>query len=357
MFFYRDYTTGLIFSQYLPAPGLYKPLKSFYSKGKTVSHCADGRGRSGRSFRRKGERDMATNKTAFDEFIAQEIRDSRGTRFPVKASILERLLTKQARCTDLHPNPDDEFCDPEIGPCYRIISEYQQQYVNTLRTQEQYYEGEPIIVERTHPDGYRIVNGHHRWAAALRIGAEKIPVRVVNLAHRDDVKRILENSTHTKRAAFDLDEVIFREEGAAPLERALSFPWKNLYKERIRLGAPALFHELAQNGYDIWVYSVRYVSSDYVQNLFAKYHVKVDGVMTAIGKRAKAGEDGPSLEKMISEKYASTLHVDNDSVLRIVRKTKDFREFPLSGEAADWSHEVMDVLAQIAEAEKQEAGA
>ncbi len=300
---------------------------------------------------------MAISKTAFDEFIAQEIRDSRGTRFPVKVSVLERLLTKQARCTDLHPNPDDEFCDPEIGPCYRIISEYQHQYVNTLRTSEQYYEGEPIIVERMHPDGYRIVNGHHRWAAALRIGAEKIPVRVVNLAHRDDVKKILENSRHTKRAAFDLDEVIFREEGDAPLERALPFPWKNLYKERIRLGAPALFHELAVNGYDIWVYSARYLSSDYVQKLFARYHVKVDGVMTAIGKRAKTGDDGQSLEKMISEKYAFTLHIDNDSVLQIFPGTKDFREFPLGGEAADWSHEAMDALARIEEAEKQEAGA
>lgn len=300
---------------------------------------------------------MASNQTAFDEFIAQEIRDSKGTRFPVKASILERLLTKQARCTDLHPNPDDEFCDPEIGPCYRIISEYQQQYVNTLRFSENYYEGEPIIVERTHPDGYRIVNGHHRWAAALRIGASKIPVRVVNLAHRDDVKRILENSTHTKRAAFDLDEVIFREEGDAPLERALSFPWKGLYKERVRLGAPALFHELTQNGYDIWLYSARYLSADYVQNLFRKYHVKVDGVMTAIGKRSKRGEDGQAIEKMISEKYASTLHIDNDSVLQTVRETKDFREFSLSGDAANWSRELMDVLARLEEEEKQEARA
>ena len=64
---------------------------------------------------------------------------------------------------------------PKVGPNYKIISAYQQQYVDALKISRNYYEGEPIIVERTHPEGYRIVNGHHRWAAALRIGMAQIP--------------------------------------------------------------------------------------------------------------------------------------------------------------------------------------
>ena len=289
---------------------------------------------------------MAESKSLFDEFLAQEVQDAKGLYFPVKTGILRRLLTREAWCEDMHPNPEDEFCNPKIGPNYRIISQYQQQFVDALKISQQYYEGEPVVVERTHPDGYRIINGHHRWAAALRIGQPKIPVKVVNLTHEEDVRKILENSTHTKRAALDLDEVLFRTEG--PLERALPFPWNKLYHERLRRGTPALFHYLAKNGYDIWLYSSNYYSSDYIQNYFRKYHVKVTGVMTAIGKRAKAsGDAGKNLEKLITNKYSSTVHIDNDMVLQIVRGTKDFREFPLSGEDDAWSQEVMDAIAQI----------
>ena len=111
---------------------------------------------------------MAGSKSLFDEYLAQEVENSKGVRFPVKTGILSRLLIREARCDDLHPNPEDEFCSPQIGPNYKIISAYQQQYVDALKMSQHYYEGEPIIVERTHPEGYRIINGHHRWAAALR---------------------------------------------------------------------------------------------------------------------------------------------------------------------------------------------
>ena len=121
---------------------------------------------------------MAGSKSLFDEYLAQEVENSKGVFFPVKTGILSRLLIREARCDDLHPNPEDEFCSPQIGPNYKIISAYQQQYVDALKMSQHYYEGEPIIVERTHPEGYRIINGHHRWAAALRIGQAKIPIRI-----------------------------------------------------------------------------------------------------------------------------------------------------------------------------------
>ena len=289
---------------------------------------------------------MAGSKSLFDEYLAQEVESAKGVYFPVKTGILRRLLTRQARCDNLHPNPEDEFCMPKIGPNYKIISEYQQMFVNALKTSDHYYDDEPIIVERTHPDGYRIINGHHRWAAALRIGQTKIPIRVVNLTHEEDVRKILENSKHTKRAALDLDEVIFREDG--PLESAMPFPWSKLYPERIRLGVPALFHFLAKNGYDIWLYSAKYYSTDYIRNYFRKYHVGIDGVMTAIGKRAHSAEDaGKKLEKLITDKYRFTVHIDSGMVLQIFSSTKDFREFELSGEVSDWSKEVMAAIEEI----------
>ena len=118
---------------------------------------------------------------------------------------------------------------------------------------------------------------------------------------------------------------------------------------------PALFHELAKRGYDIWLYSAKYYSTDYIQNLFRHYHVRVDGVMTAIGKRAKGGENGKKLESMISGKYRYTLHIDNDMVLQIFVGTKAFREFELRGGAADWPQAVMDALERVEHVEGENA--
>ena len=291
---------------------------------------------------------MAEDRSLFDEYLAQEMQITRGVYFPVKTGILRRLLTRQAYCEDMHPNPEDEFSVPEVGPNYRIISEYQRQYVNELKHSNHYYTGEPVIVERTHPGGYRIINGHHRWAAAIRIGQPKIPVRIVNLTHEEDVRKILENSVHTKRVALDLDEVVFQPAADGLRERKLPFPWNRFYRERIRRGIPALFHFLAKNGYDIWLYSAQYYSTDYIRNYFRKYHVEVAGVMTAIGKRAKAaGDAGKRLEKLITDKYRYTVHIDNDLVLQIDRATKEFREFPLNGTEATWSQQVIDAFGQI----------
>ena len=166
--------------------------------------------------------------TEFEQFIADEIEKERGTMVPVKASLAERMFVKKARWQQLHPNPDDEFCFPSIGPNYSILSDYAEKFVRHREADAKIWK-DPLIVQKVYPDGYMILNGHHRWAAALRTGQAKIPIRVVNLTHEEDVKKILENSTHTRRVALDLDEVIFRTEGNGPLERPLPFPWNRIW--------------------------------------------------------------------------------------------------------------------------------
>ena len=39
---------------------------------------------------------------------------------------------------------------------------------------------EPIVVQRAKPDGFLILNGHHRWTAALESGIPKIRAIIVN---------------------------------------------------------------------------------------------------------------------------------------------------------------------------------
>ena len=102
----------------------------------------------------------------FDNYIAEEIQKYNGVSMPLKTGILRRLLVTRVGCKRLHPNPNDEFSRPEIGPSYRIISDYEKKFLHYGCPSDFCVMGlDPIVVERMHPDGYMILNGHHRWAA------------------------------------------------------------------------------------------------------------------------------------------------------------------------------------------------
>ena len=67
-----------------------------------------------------------------NEELVQLIRDDLakydGVRRPVKASKFEQVFKRSTSPWNLHPNPEDEFCDPEIGPSYSIVSRYEGEY-------------------------------------------------------------------------------------------------------------------------------------------------------------------------------------------------------------------------------------
>ncbi len=108
-------------------------------------------------------------KTDFDKYIAERIKENQGVLVPVKASLFELMFVKKADPKKRHPNPGDEFCDPAIGPNYKIISEYMEKITRRSAADPEPWE-EPLIVEKVHPEGYMLLNGHHRWAAVLKTG-------------------------------------------------------------------------------------------------------------------------------------------------------------------------------------------
>ena len=291
---------------------------------------------------------MAGTSTAFDAFIAEEVKKYKGIYVPVKAGILRRALIRWAPLSKLHPNPDDEFCFPNVGPSYRIISEYMSSF-RAARLQSRHYCDERVIVQKIHPDGYMILNGHHRWAAAMRLGFKKIPVEVVDLTQQMDIKTILQNTKHDKRVTLDLDEVVFRREGEGPLEKPLPCPSGRIYTERLRLGIPALFHYLNKKGYDVWVYSAGYYSADYIRRLFKKHHANVCGAVTGTGRKTadNNAETRKELEALIANTYQQTIHIDNDTLLRVNSRTREIEEHEITGAPEAWSGQVMEIMEKI----------
>jgi len=289
---------------------------------------------------------MITNKTKFDEYISEEVSKYRGEYRPLRSGILRRLFVRKLACGRIHPNPDDEFCDPKIGPNYEIVSRYSEQ-IREARVKDrnpQLFE-ERVIIERIYPDGYIMLNGHHRWAAAIRMALPKLRVKVVNLTQVSDIHEMLRNAKHEKRVTLDLDEVVFASDPAEEAEKPLPFPLSLRYKERLRRGIPALFHYLKREGYDIWVYSAHYYSMDHIQRFFGFYRAWVDGVVTGMGRKSRELQGNrKKLEAMIAQKYPQTIHVDNGALLRINSQTRDYEEFALSGNPATWSREIMEII-------------
>ena len=291
-------------------------------------------------------------KTEFDEFVAKDVNAQKGVSIPVRAGTLERLFVRKVACSNLHPNAEDEFTYDTVGPSYKIIGEYEKKFRHAIQTGQEVFD-EPLIVEKLRPSGYLLLNGHHRWAAAMRVGIKKVPVKIVNQATESDIQKILENSRHDKRVALDLDEVIFRPDDYPHLEKALGFPRNLKYKQRIRLGTPALFYYLAKNGYDIWVYAHEYYSIDDIRGFFKGYSVYVDGIITGIGKKQKAElESAKRVEKMISNKYTETIHIDNDMIIVTRGKTGDFEEYELNCPDEEWATTAITILGEIEKNEK-----
>ena len=298
-------------------------------------------------------------KTEFQVFLEEEINKVKGVYYPVRAGFLRRTFIKKAACSKLHPNPEDEFCDPEVGPNYEIISGYERDYrkaggvVDNLR-----YMGsgaaEPLMVEKTRPEGYMILNGHHRWAAALRIGMKKIRIQIADLTQEKDIRRMIEKSRSDRRVTLDLDEVVFRPEGDPCTEKKLRFPLNRFYRERLRAGIPALFHDLNAKGYDIWVYSAQYYSMEYVKLLFRHYHVRVTGIVTGTARKyPKGAGSGKEIEKMVTARYRTTLHIDNNLVLRTSTDSTEFEEYRVNDAGSGWAREIMEIIGKMNQHEKK----
>ncbi len=295
---------------------------------------------------------MVMNNGDLKDYFDKEIKKIKGLYIPVNISLFDRILYKNAKVSDIHPNLDDEFCFPEVGPSFRIIGEYEKDFNYKSQIGFNPPPMEPLIVMRAHPDGYILVNGHHRWGAALKIGLKKVPIKVVNLMLEEDIKRILDNSDHDKRVTLDLDEVVFRAKQDEDIEKT---PFGILIKRnpnRIRIGIPALFRFLKTHGYDIWVYSSKYYSFDDIRLLLRRYSVHVDGIITGMGKKGIYDtKRAQAMKGLIQNKYSETIHVDNDMLLVTHNNSSEFEEIEFNAQGEEWSKKIIEILEQRAKTE------
>lgn len=290
---------------------------------------------------------MAENIEGFQDYLKKELENTKGIYVPVRAGFMHRLLIRRTACKNLHPNPDDEFCMPNIGPNSGIISKYSQEFRRFGTRSSVEHDVEPLTVDKIRPSGYLILNGHHRWAAAIMTRQRSLPIRIVDLPLEEDIQKMLKRSRSDRRVTLDLDEVVFRAEGGGPVEK-LPFFLRLRYKQRLRLGIPALFRFFNDKGYDVWVYSAKYYSFKQIQTLFMLYQTRVTGVVTGTARKGShAAKFRESLNKNVSEHYSTTIHIDDHALLRVNSSTGEYDEYPIDGTESQWSSKIMDLIGAL----------
>ena len=122
--------------------------------------------------------------------IQEDIKDYPDGREIVEADVLEMLSIREVPVDELHPNPKDDFCNPAVGPNEGIVEDYIEEAVSDMEAGAVSFD-KPIMVSKTKPDGYVIINGHHRWAAAVKVGLDRVRIIVVNPGWENVVTRFL----------------------------------------------------------------------------------------------------------------------------------------------------------------------
>ena len=280
------------------------------------------------------------------EKVLNDIEALKGKRKAKRANIFERATTKWCDPKILHANPYDEFSDGKIGPNFEIVGQYTKVIKNNKIHGELIFD-EPVIIQKIDPDGYQIINGHHRWFAALRMGLEKLHVKIVNLVGEEEVKEMLDKTENVFIAVFDLDEVLFgsNPDDAAPITDAL---FANRFKERLRTGAPELINTLHEHGYDICVYTKSYMTVEEIDDFFSMYDIKIEGEVNGFGTMKKRDPEARArLGEMLKNRYKRSVHIDNEQIFNDDREkgTQDF--FDLNADGSSWSESAIRVIESL----------
>jgi len=117
--------------------------------------------------------------SSFFNYVQDDLEAYDGKREVVRTNLVERLIVRKISPKEMHVNPEDEFADPDIGPSDRIINEYMQEIPQLYMGNDPIFQS-PIVVYKMAQDGYLILNGHHRWAAAIKYGLSKVRATIMN---------------------------------------------------------------------------------------------------------------------------------------------------------------------------------
>ena len=180
----------------------------------------------------------------------------------------------------------------------------------------------------------------------MRIGKKKVPIHIVNLTNSHDIFQMLNNSKYDKRVTINLDEVMFRHVKDEDVEKGLGFPFKKVYKEHLLKGLPAVCNHLANDGYDIWVYTTGLYSREYIHRLLKFYHIDTNFIVTGATRfDTTDSKEKKQLAELFAKKYDVTIHIYGEALLYVKRSAKKSLHYELHKDS--WSGDAIEILDEI----------
>ena len=144
------------------------------------------------------------------------------------------------------------------------------------------------------------------------------------------------------RISFDLDEVLFVNPATHKVEPELPLPFKAIYRERLRLGAPELINTLQSKWFEVWVYTSSYRSIGYIQGLFKRYGVKFDGIVNAERHLREVQKNRDEiLPQKVPNRYRISLHIDDEAVICSYGREFGFDAYQLDADDDEWKEKVI----------------
>lgn len=258
----------------------------------------------------------------YQKLVLDDLDRNSGLYHVVPAGFFERSIIKKMPLSKLHPNPDDEFSDPAIGPNYQIVSDYAKEFLAAIEFEKPKIM-DPLVVEKLSTGEYMLLNGHHRWMAACRLNLQKVPVEVVNPVSIETIMKNLEKSERTRCMSFDMDEVLLNSEG------------------NLRPGAAALINELHALGFDVFIYTGQYIPEKKINKMLRKQGTMVEGIINCYKK--KTNSEG-RLSTFLKNKYELLSHADNDLLIQVNTKTKDAVTKDIVAREDLWASTLISIL-------------
>lgn len=144
------------------------------------------------------------------------------------------------------------------------------------------------------------------------------------------------------RVSFDLDEVLFVSPLTHKTEPPLGFPFGQMYRERLRLGAPELINRLQQMGYEVWVYTSSFRTERYIRSLFRHYSVRFDGIINGERHLREVQRNNAStLPQKLPNRYRISLHIDDEAVICSSAGQYGFRAYQLDADDDQWKEKII----------------
>lgn len=156
------------------------------------------------------------------------------------------------------------------------------------------------------------------------------------------------NNTGVMRISFDLDEVLFVNPETHRTEPQLKYPFKKIFKERLRLGTVALIKRLQSEGFEVWVYTSSFRSIRYIKTLFACYHVRFNGIVN--GQRHLLEVQGHRKERLPQKmpgRYRISLHIDDESIVMEHGRYYGFNVLLMNEPDDEWADKIMQRVYEI----------